>query len=164
MAIDVQNEWTRFSPTTVFRLSAAIHDLRQRMPILWVYFMDDPQRSQQWPKPRWNNQIFLKPKHPRAPRLKPDRDEWVFFKDDRDAFTNPQLMPLLHKQGINHLIIGGFLSSQCVWSTMLGAREAGLRVTFAADLSADFRDKNNLEIQACTDQGIRWHQRKLPPP
>ncbi len=160
MAVDVQNIWARQNPATLFRLNSAIDSLRKRMPIIWVFMLDGPRRPRQWPALNWESRALVDTRHSSAPTLRPKNGDWVTLKDEADAFGNLQLGPFLKQQGIDHLIVGGFLSQQCVLQTMTGARYyEHLRVTFAADLSADGGDERRLTHAECKAHKIRWHQR-----
>jgi nicotinamidase-related amidase len=174
MAVDVQNRWANANPATVFRLNSALSSLRKRMPIFWVFMIDGTgmlyetagiQNPRRWTARSWEQLRSLYRNHDLAPTLRPHGTDWVTLKDEADGFGNLKLGPFLKQHGIDHLIVGGFLSQQCVLQTMTGARYyERLRVTFAADLSADIEDKCLLTPEECKSHNIRWHQRKAPAP
>lgn len=74
-----------------------------------------------------------KPTWELIPELGRKDDEPIFYKSQRDAFTNPELANYLRENSINEVILCGAQSEYCVLSTTLGAIENGLITKLVKD-------------------------------
>ncbi len=146
LLVDAQPMFASSSPATLTRIEQNLHRIRQRMPVIHIWFGFGPGTPQVWPI-RWAGPrlVFCHLDRPGlVPLILPDAGDLCLKKGYADAFSNRALAPALRSRGIDHVLVGGFRSGACVLATLAGAKEHGLRSSFVPSLSADWHDRQEL--------------------
>ncbi len=83
--------------------------------------------------------LHVPPDHPDGdivPAVTPGPDDLVLSKTTSDAFIGTGLERLLRNVGVEHLVVGGVLTNECVSSTVRHAADIGFTVTVLEDACA----------------------------
>jgi nicotinamidase/pyrazinamidase len=72
-----------------------------------------------------------------AATLLPDREKQIFIeKDDIDMFSNPSVLPLLDKLGIDECFVYGVFTEFCVKAAIMGLLKTGRAVSLVTEATA----------------------------
>lgn len=149
MIIDVQMPYSTSNPKTVTALKKALPDLRQRMPVIWVFMgeVDDYSRPRQMRGRRLCDLFNDESIHLNSAAIHPHSDDFVVLKNEMNAFTNPHLEPFLTARGIQTINLAGFHTTQCVFASAAGALRQNLTPRIVQNLTAEYDDRVGLHFQ-----------------
>jgi nicotinamidase/pyrazinamidase len=72
-----------------------------------------------------------------AATLLGNREQQIFIeKDDLDMFSNPQVLPLLDKLGIDECFVYGVFTEYCVKCAIMGLLKSGRKVSLVMEATA----------------------------
>lgn len=149
LLIDVQHPYTASNPETVEALRHALPGLREKMPLIWV-FMGEAEADSKVTQLRGRNlrHVFHdNTAHGLRPSLHPQGQDFVTLKAEMDAFTNQNLAGFLTGKYIQTVYLAGFLSSQCVLESALGALRHSFNTGIFQNLTADRNDQQARDFQ-----------------
>ena len=140
LMIDIQTPWDYKNPETMRRIEATLPAIREKMEVIWIY-MDAEWLCRSPGAAKRGNLPGIFSLASKGHRAQPRKDERVVFKHDCDGFENNALNSYLKGRGIDDLYLGGFMFSDCVLKTALGASLSDYFVTVLHPLCADTRDR-----------------------
>lgn len=147
LLIDVQRAWAAQSPVTLLNILSALPNLRKHMPIVHIYWGLGPRQPAQLSQRSLALRVALQRLTfpPYTPLIKPEPGDWCTRKSKENAFSNPRLAPFLRQMGVERVLVGGFLASDCVQATLFGALNNGFQTKFVSHLSSDGHHKVHMK-------------------
>lgn len=105
----------------VGNVALGVHRAREAdVPIVWVQHHDQ-ELIRDTPEWQW------------VPELQPMHGEAQVHKGFNSAFEDTDLLSILDKQGISHIILAGAATNWCIRATAYGALDRGFDVTLLSD-------------------------------